>query len=213
MRNLFLMLLLLLSFSSSAQDVSQASPMLAPEPASIVDVVKTVIGIDRKVRFVNLEDFSLLEKQRLQHIASNVEKIINGDEIEAALANHVVVPYAKQKVSFWNVNSPLNMSWREAWATTMRADWDLDYRGYTSWRSTVGYTYANVKWIKLNKSHSNFKKDHLVAQNICHEYGGHKRGFGHAGNPDKFRPYAYPYAIGKICADIYIKQFKPWKPL
>jgi hypothetical protein len=212
----WLTFLFFLGISSVAQgvnteEVSQASPLASPEPASVLDVVQTVIGVDRKVRFVNLEGFTALEKQRLTHIASNVEKIVNGTEIEEKLGNHHVVPYTKQRVSFWDKTSPLNMSWREAWATTMRADWDMDYRGYRSWKSTVGFTYANVKWIKLNKSHSAFKHDHLVARNICHEFGAHKRGFGHAMNNDKFRPYSYPYALGEICADLYVKQFKPWR--
>ena len=122
MRKLLLVLSFMLSLNASAQDVSQASPMTAPEQPSIIDVIKTVVGIHRKVQFVNLEGFTELEKERLRHIASNVEKIINGDEIETLLGKHFVVPYTKQVVSFWDVKSPLNMSWRGAWATTMRSD-------------------------------------------------------------------------------------------
>jgi hypothetical protein len=157
-----------------------------------------------------MSGFSSLEIQRLTHIAKNLEKIINGSEITDLLSQHRVVPY-KTAVSFWDINSPLELTWRDAWAITMRSDWDMDYEGYKSWRSTVGYTYANVKWIKLNKSHSNFRHDHLIAQNFCHEFGGHKRGFRHASKNNVYRPYSYPYALGKICADLYQKHFKPWK--
>ena len=211
--NLFFVAVLtvMFSFEVLAQEVSSASNLDAPAPPSFVEFVKSSFGVHRKVGFVRLSGFSALEIQRLTHIASNVEKIINSSEITDLLSTHVVVPYKKEPVAFWDINSPLNLTWRDAWAITMRSDWEMDYEGYTSRKSTVGYTYANVKWIRLNKSHSNFKHDHLIAQNLCHEYGGHKRGFRHAGRNDSYRPYSYPYALGKMCADLYLKQFKPWR--
>ena len=211
--NMFILSALLMSFCLDAvsQEVSPASNLDAPAPSSFIELVKSSFGVHRKVSFARLSGFSSLEIERLTHIAANVEKIINSSEITDLLSAHVVVPYKKEPVAFWDVNEPLKLTWRDAWAITMRSDWDMNYEGYRSWRSTVGYTYANVKWIKLNKSHSNFKHDHLIAQNFCHEFGGHKRGFRHASRNDIYRPYSYPYALGKICADLYVKQFKPWK--
>lgn len=210
--NLFIASALVTSFAIDAvsQEVSPGSHLDAPAPPSFVEYLKSIVKVERKITFTRISGFSSLEIQRLTHIAKNLEKIINGSEITDLLSQHKVVPY-KTEVSFWDINSPLELTWRDVWATTMKTDWELDYEGYNSWKSTVGYTYANVKWVRINKSHSNFKHDHLIAQNFCHEYGGHKRGFRHASKNDKFRPYSYPYALGKMCADIYLKQFKPWK--
>lgn len=194
------LLALLLSFSAHAA-LSPASP--SAEPQAVINHF-SFFSPDVKVETINLEDFKE-DEERFKKIAKNVEFIINSSEFKELVLGHVVTPLSRK--GFYDVSDMLKMSNEEAFDTMMNGDWKLNYIRYCSSKSTVGYTYPSVSWIKINSCHSNYKSDELVAQNICHEYGGHKRGFRHNSSDNKYRPYSFPYAVGAICKSLYVKHF------
>lgn len=200
-----MLLTVLFVFKVYAQSVSQSSPVDVPTPPSLIESLSAnIFHVHRKVTISNLEGFTPEQKQRLKTIVIVLEKVINSDEMRQLVSEHRVQPY-KSSVDFWDVEAPLAMSGRDAWAKTMSDDWNMEYMGYSSRSSTVGYTYENVNWIKLNTRHVNFKDDSLIAQNMCHEFGGHKRGFRHSYRNSIYRSYSYPYAIGNMCRILYKK--------
>ena len=73
---------------------------------------------------------------------------------------------------------------------------EIDLISYHSWRSVVGYTMPNVKWIKVNSKFYNGSSVCAKASNLAHEFS-HKKGFGHDSKPNKQRPFSVPYSINE----------------
>jgi hypothetical protein len=79
---------------------------------------------------------------------------------------------------------------------------DLELQLYQDNNSqTVGYTYANVIRVWMNKKFFNAFRPDQVAGNMFHEWL-HKLGFTHDVRPTPSRQHSVPYAIGYIIRDL-----------
>lgn len=78
---------------------------------------------------------------------------------------------------------------------------DLDLELYYSWRSTVGYTYANVTKIWMNTKYFDPYTPCEVAGNVFHEWT-HKLGFEHASSYSTSRDSSVPYALGYLMEEL-----------
>lgn len=140
-------------------------------------------------------------ESRIRRILSRVELIANSEEFKGLVVNYYN-PILKQN-KFYSISRPLSMTNGQVWETVTAKDFTADYIAYCSGGSTVGYTYPSVSWVRVNTCHSNYKSDKLVAKNICHEFLGHKHGFGHSQKWNRLRDTSTPYKLGDFCAQLW----------
>lgn len=78
---------------------------------------------------------------------------------------------------------------------------DMDLELYTTWRDTVGYTYADTTRIWMNTKFFYVYTPAEVAGNLFHEWA-HKLGFTHTVHQTPDRPYSVPYALGDLIEEL-----------
>ncbi len=83
---------------------------------------------------------------------------------------------------------------------------DMDITWYYSWRSTVGYTYANSPRIWVNSKFYSKYDTAAISRNLFHEWT-HKLGYGHVSST-KNRPWTVPYGLGSKMEELVRKRMK-----
>jgi hypothetical protein len=196
-----LMLLLLVSCATVKSPSEIAIDVLAPievvaekEPVEIKEATK--------VQVVSLTGFNATQEARFRKILSNVEKVINSERFKKEVLDHTYQD-KKQFVDTTDSNE-------QVLTKILSKTWAIEYRleMLSRFSSTVGYTYPNVTWIVLNARKYPLMSDADVANNIIHEYGGHKLGrYGHAQKWNAARDYSTPYGLGNIGEKVYVEMF------
>lgn len=159
------------------------------------------LNVDKLEGFVN-------SRTRIEGIIKRVETILNSQEFKSDVVNYLN-PILKQK-RFYASTAPSSFSTQQVYDTVTSKDFAIHYIAYCQkGTSTVGYTYANVDWVRINTCHTNYKTDSLVAKNLCHEFFGHKKGFIHNKSWSKLRDTSTPYKLGDFCAARFNQKLTP----
>jgi hypothetical protein len=183
-----------------AADGTLKSPVIVEAPK-----VVEIMSPKTRVELVSLTGFSKSQEERFKKILTNVEVVLNSDEFKKAILNHTWEG-KKQFVDTTDTN-------QQVLDKILSKYWKVEYRlEYIKKKLfvplTVGYTLPSVSWIVINSKIFDDYDDELIANNIFHEYGGHKLGrYSHSKKRNKTREYSVPYAVGNIAEKIYRKMF------
>jgi hypothetical protein len=163
-----------------------------------------------KIEIVSLGNFNKEEKDKVERIISNTEKIINSQDFMTQILNHKV----NGELRFENNKNESNadiykkiMSGYELLEPIADNKWQLNLN--LKWffgRSTLAYTYFNKPEIYINSRYYKNGYEAEIAGTICHEYM-HKIGYSHDQRSTSIRPYSVPYAVGGICELLYINNY------
>jgi hypothetical protein len=159
------------------------------------------------IKIKKLSNFSQKEKERVEFIVKNLEKVINSIEFNHYVKNYSVNGEFRYE---WNNNQSNNeiynkiMEGKEELSASIDYIWDLDLRLRWLFSSnTLAYTSSNTSQITINSRYFKGGADFSIAGTICHEYL-HKLGYSHPREYSTVRDYSVPYAIGDICENIYL---------
>lgn len=213
---LVLLLLLLTSCATKVADpVKEANDtavvvlapveVVSPKPVEISNPKEQPAEHTVKVGIVSLTGFTKAQETRFKKIASNIQIMINTQEFKDLILNFKYNG-KKQFISTTDSNEVVLQK-------VLSKDWQLEYRLERIAKKpfvalTVGYTYPTVTWIVINSIIFDSYDDADIADNIMHEYGGHKLGrYDHAQSWSESRDYSVPYGIGYGGEKLYRKMF------
>lgn len=177
--------------------IEATKPVEEPKPEVVLPEKKIT-----KVLIKSLQGFSPEQEARFRKIVANVELVLNSEEYHQAILNHSWQG-KKQFVDTTDTNE-------QVWEKLHSKDWELEYRleRLAFYSKVIGYTYPSVTWIAFNSRKWHVLSDAEIADNIFHEYGGHKLGrYGHAMKWNEARDYSAPYGIGYVAEKIYKQKF------
>lgn len=149
---------------------------------------------------LTLVNFGTTDREKIEHAADLVKKIIMSQEFKDAIIDHTY----NGKKTFVDNNGLTNLQIYEriiiaAERLTPAKNYRLDAEVelYFEESNTIGYTYPNVKRIWMNTKFFDRYTPYQVAGNLTHEWV-HKLGFTHAVANTPERPYSVPYAVGYL---------------
>lgn len=160
-----------------------------------------------EIEIIRTTNFSESQRQRIDMIASNLERVINSEHF----MNQVLAHKFNGVTSYSESNGDSNlqiylkiMSGYEKLDPNTDNKWKLNL--FLKWlfsQSTLAYTYFNSPEIYINSRYFNRGSDASIAGTICHEYM-HKLGYEHSKKNTSTRPFTVPYGVGDICESIYV---------
>lgn len=176
-------------------------PPMPPE-IDLSTVAKSNEEGKTKITIISLEGFSASQDTRFRRIVKNTEAVINSIAFRTLIEGW----YFEGKNQFHMTSDSPKAVYRKI----MGSNWELDYRLEWIWKtSVIGYTRPEVRWIVFNSRKFDSLPDDMIAQNICHEFGGHKLGrYNHEFEPTPERLFSVPYGAGWSCGEIYRELFK-----
>lgn len=149
---------------------------------------------------LNLIDFSLTDREKVESAADLVKRVIQSQEFKDAVVGFT---YNGEK-KFIDNSGLTNLQIYDriiiaAERLTPAKNYVLDaeIQLYYEDSSTIGYTYPSTTRIWMNTKYFDRYTPYQVAGNLTHEWL-HKMGFTHDASATPTRPYSVPYAIGYI---------------
>ena len=132
---------------------------------------------------IDLSGLNKTRKAKARIVITEMDKVINSSLFEENLYNKLHDSSLIGETSNWGFIDALSiveqfMSGGETLSPLMDKEMDMKILPWYSWRHIVGFTYANVEWIKVNTKYFDKNSYKLIGSNFVHEYG-HKVSFSH----------------------------------
>lgn len=169
---------------------------------------KINITLDKK-------DFNKKQEEKALRVSKQICKVLNSLSFRAAFIKELnTFKYKNAERSAWKDASPIEIvehffSGMETLQPEKDYEMDLRFNLYSSFKSVVGYTYANVIDIWANTKYFNdnsLRGDMKSGSNIVHEYG-HKLGFGHDFRATKARPDSVCYILNRAYNEAFTQVY------
>jgi hypothetical protein len=173
-------------------------PPPLPEPG--VDVPPEASDFAIKSEFTNFTD---ADKAKVEKAFSIIKSVIRTSAFRDRVINFSYEGsnrYVDSDLSPEEIYQIL-LDGSEDLAPGVDHEMDLNLELYSSSSSTVGYTYANVLTIWMNKKFFDSFTPSQVAGNVFHEWT-HKLGFEHSSLYTLARDSSVPYAIGYLIEEL-----------
>jgi len=187
MKTLFAAIFAFIAFQAVAQDATQS--------------------FDHNVVF---RDFNETNKAKVIKALDQIVAVVESAEFRDVVLNF---KDNKGKTAFLENNGYTNeeiyeqiLEGAEKLRPTPDRTMDLDITWYYSWRSTVGYTYANSPRIWVNSKFYSKYDTAAISRNLFHEWT-HKLGYGHVSST-KNRPWTVPYGLGSKMEELVRKRLQ-----
>lgn len=183
-------------------DDSTSDPSDTTDP---VDPVQTGLEIN-----ANLTNFTASQETKMREALRRLKIVVNSEKFKERVLAHTYAGSNQFVNNNGLTNEEIYIRIMEGAETLSRdgdggnvvdSEMDIDIKLYYSSRNTVGYTYANVLQIWVNRKYFIPNSLGAVAANVIHEWT-HKLGFGHDSNRTSRRPYSVPYGVGTIMKDL-----------
>lgn len=186
--------------------------VVTPAPPASTPVQPVIVSPGTKspeelfsVAGVKLTDASASQKTKYEKALAIVLKVIKDPAFKKAILAHKRMDGSSGFENTSDSPSKVYQKLLEGSETYKKAEIDreadLEVRFYYAANSTVGYTYPNVGYIKVNTKFFNGYTPSSVAANFIHEYL-HKLGYGHDSSATARRPKSVPYGIGSIMRSV-----------